>query len=100
MKLLIVTAIREYEKDIKSLLKKSDIRAYTYLPATGCMDAHISEEANWFAATNGEIESILFYAIVQESNAINFFDEVTAFNGHVESKSKIHAALSHLEKVN
>ena len=39
MKLAIITAIREFEKDIKLQLKKADVKTYTIKEVTGYRDS-------------------------------------------------------------
>ena len=50
MKLLIITAIESFEKEIKIMLKKANVTTFSYKKVTGFRD--ISGEAienNWFA---------------------------------------------------
>lgn len=74
MKLLIITAIAIFEKDIKQMLKEAEVKTFTYKEVKGYND--ISEEAiekNWFASEINETESILFYAFVKKENVDNLF---------------------------
>ena len=69
MKLLIITAISTFEKDIKKMLKQAEVKTFSYKEVKGYKD--ISEEAlenNWFASEINETESILFYAFVKKEN--------------------------------
>ena len=100
----MITAIQEFEKEIKVLLKKSGVVSFSYTHVTGYKDlpdAHIS--SNWFASDLGESPSVLFYAFVpteQVGNVINWVDE---FNDHQESQSSIHVValdVKHASKLN
>jgi len=99
MKLLIITAVIAFEKDIKQMLKQANVKTFTYKEVKGFND--ISEEAiesNWFSAELNETESILFYAFVKKDNVDKLFDLVTEFNEKQETLSKIHVAVLNIEK--
>lgn len=101
MKLLIITAVIAFEKDIKQMLKQANVKTFTYKEVKGFND--ISEEAiesNWFSAELNETESILFYAFVKKENVDKLFDLVTEFNEKQETLSKIHVAVLNIEKSN
>jgi hypothetical protein len=57
-------------------------------------------EANWFAAKEQEIESILFYAFVDKERVDELFEMVKDFNAKQISKSNIHLAVLNIEKSN
>lgn len=99
MKLLIITAVIAFEKDIKQMLKQANVKTFTYKEVKGFND--ISEEAiesNWFSAELNETESILFYAFVKKDNVDKLFDLVAEFNEKQGTLSKIHVAVLNIEK--
>lgn len=101
MKLLIITAISAFEKDIKKMLKQAEVKTFSYKEVKGYKD--ISEEAvenNWFASEINETESILFYAFVKKENVDLLFDLVSSFNENQETLSHIHLAVLNIEKSN
>lgn len=101
MKLLIITAISAFEKDIKKMLKQAEVKTFSYKKVTGYKD--IFEEAiesNWFASEINETESILFYAFVKKENVDLLFDLVSSFNENQETLSHIHLAVLNIEKSN
>jgi len=99
MKLLIITSIKAFEKEIKSILKKADVKTYSYRDVTGYRDAsELSVKANWFTNDMNEGEAILFYAFVKKENVELVFDMVTAFNEKEASLSSIHVAVMNIEK--
>ena len=101
MKLLIITAVVEFEKDIKQMLKKAHVKTFTFKEVKGFTD--LSEEAiesNWFAGDIHETESILFYAFVKKENIDPLFDLVNDFNAKQVTKSNIHIAVLNIEKSN
>ncbi|MEO8254536.1 MAG: hypothetical protein ABI554_09140 [Flavobacterium sp.] len=101
MKLLLITAIAAFEKDIKGMLKKAQVKTYTYKEVIGFKDtSEDSIESNWFATGINETESILFYAFVQEENVDTLFEEVRVFNDKQETLTRIHVTVLQIEKSN
>lgn len=101
MKLLIITAIAEFDKDIKKMLKKSQVETFTYKEVKGYKDlSEVDLESNWFATERNEQESILYYAFVKDENVDVLFEKVNEFNALQKSQSKIHVAILNIEKSN
>ena len=101
MKWLLITAVREFEKDIKLILKKAQVKSFSYKDVKGFKDnSEDALEANWFAANEQEMESILFYAFVNEEKVDGLFEMVNDFNAEQISKSNIHIAVLNIEKSN
>jgi len=101
MKLLLITAITEFESDIKNMLKNAKVKSFSYKNVVGYND--VSEEAietNWFASEMNETDSILFYAFVDKENVDLFFEIVKDFNAKQETFSQIHVASLNIEKSN
>ncbi|WP_333876764.1 hypothetical protein [Flavobacterium sp.] len=101
MKLLIITAIAEFEKDIKKLLKNAEVVTFSYRDVTSYKD--VSEEfieTNWFASEMNETESLLFYAFVKKENVDLLFQWVADFNAKQTTKAHVQVAVLHVEKMN
>jgi hypothetical protein len=101
MKFLVITAVREFEKGIKLILKKAEVKTFSYKEVTGYKD--VSDEpmiGNWFASDMHENESMLFYAFVKKDKVNQVFEHVEQFNSKLETKSKIHVAVINIEKLN
>lgn len=99
MKLLIITSIKAFEKEVKSILKKANVKTYSYKDVIGYRDAsELAVQENWFANDMNEGEAILFYAFVKKENVDMVFDMVTAFNEKEASLSSIHVAVMNIEK--
>jgi hypothetical protein len=101
MKLLIITAVKVFEKDIKKMLKKSDINMFSYTDIVGFRDAsEDSVESNWFASEMNENESLMFYSFASKEKTDVFFEYVNAFNATQKTLSKIHVVILDVEKSN
>lgn len=101
MKLLMITAIEAFEKDIKFLLKKSAITHYSYTDIKGHRD--LTEESvgdNWFASEMNESQSIMFYAFVPKDKSDHLFNDVAQFNKQQRTSSKVHVVVLNIEKSN
>ena len=101
MKLLIITAIKEFEKDIKLQLKQADVKTFSYKEVTGYRDSTEDNiESNWFSSEMNQTESILFYAFVKKENVDMLFELINAFNSKQKTLSHIHVAVINIEKSN
>jgi predicted secreted hydrolase len=101
MKLLLITAVAEFGKEVKKILKKANVETYSYKEVVGYKNA--SEDAlgtNWFGTEMNENESLLFYAFVQEEKVDVVCADVAAFNLKLETSSHIHVAVLNIEKSN
>lgn len=99
MDLLMITAVSQFEKDIKLLLKKSGVGAFSYMDVTGYKDLSDQPmETNWFASDIGEHRSVLFYAFVQKELMDGVLDLIDKLNSGQETQSKIHAAVLDIKK--
>lgn len=101
MKLVLITAIAEFEKDVKNMLKEAKVKSYSYKEVEGFRDASEENiESNWFGSEMNETDSVVFYAFILQQNLETLFDEVTQFNKNQETISKVHLAVLSVEKYN
>ncbi|RXP53633.1 hypothetical protein EC396_10060 [Lutibacter sp. HS1-25] len=101
MKLLIITAIRGFKKEIKTILKKANVKNYSYKDVIGYRDAsELAVNENWFSNEMNEGEAVFFYAFVQKENVDQVFELVKDFNNKQETASNIHLAELNIERTN
>lgn len=100
MKLLVITAVKAFEKDIKSILKKADVHSFSYTEVTGHVGHADKMEDNWFASNGRGTDSLLFYVFVKEENVKTVFAEGKVFNDRQETQSRIHIAMLNIESMN
>ena len=101
MKLVLITAIAEFEKDIKKMLKEAKVKSYSYRDVKGFRDAsEEGVESNWFGSEMNEIDSVVFYAFVGIENIDTLFGLVKTFNADQETQSHIHLAQLSVEQFN
>lgn len=101
MKLLIITAVSEFETDIKLLLKKAGVQVFSCQKVTGFKDvSNLDIEGNWFAGEMISTDSILCYAFATKENVDRILALVEAFNNAQDFLSKIHIAELAIERTN
>jgi hypothetical protein len=101
MKLLLITSVAQFGKDVKQILKKAKVKTYSYKEVVGHRNAsQVSVTTNWFGTKKNENESILFYCFVEKANVDLVCGELTNFNKNQESLSQIHFAVLNIEKSN
>ena len=101
MKLLIVTAIKVFENEIKKMFKKSGINIFSYTDINGFRD--LTEEAiesNWFGSEMTENESLMFYSFADKVKTDQLFEYANEFNETQKTLSKIHVVILNVEKSN
>ena len=101
MKLVLITAIAEFEKDVKKMLKEAKVKSYSYRDVKGFRDAsEESVEDNWFGSEMNETDSVVFYAFILQQNLETLFEEVNRFNKEKKIISKVHLAVLTVEQYN
>jgi nitrogen regulatory protein PII len=86
MKLLLITAVAEFEKEVKQILKKAQVKTFSYREVTGYRDtSEDAIESNWFGTEMNENESIMFYAFVEKENVDLGCNAITEFNAKQET---------------
>ena len=58
MKLLLITAIEEFEKDVINILKNSGVKAFSYQSVKGFKNDR-NEMKNWFGKDDIAVDSLL-----------------------------------------
>jgi nitrogen regulatory protein PII len=101
MKLLIITAVAQFENEVKQILKKAQIKTFSYREVTGYRNtSEDAIESNWFGTEMNENESILFYAFVENEKIDSVFNAIDEFNAKQETLSHIHSVIINIKKSN
>lgn len=99
MKLIIITAAAEYEKEVKQLLKQAKVATYSYKHVTGYRDSTLDAVGtNWFGVEMNESDSILFFAFIEKNKVDTFFELIEHKNSEYKTKSRIHLVSINIEK--
>ncbi|MFT3901971.1 MAG: hypothetical protein QM727_02310 [Niabella sp.] len=101
MKLLIITAVEAFEEKIKTLLIRSGVKAFSYMPVRGYKNDSAKEQSsgdNWFASNLSETDSLLFWAMVPEEQVNGVYESIEHYNEKQPFLSKIHVTTLSTEK--
>jgi len=99
MKLVIVTAVEEFQKDVLRLFKNANIESFS----SSEIDGHKSKSAllmasNWFSGEKSGNESSLFFSFTEDKNIDLLFKIIKEFNANLETNNPIKAVVVPIEK--
>ncbi|MGB5378750.1 hypothetical protein [Muriicola sp.] len=99
MKLLIVTAVEQFEKEIPKLFKKANIENFSESDISGFKNpTTMLRTASWFPSDTGGVESSLFFSFTEGENIDHLFKLIEEFNQHMETNNPIKAIVVPIEK--
>ncbi len=99
MKLLIITVVEEYEKEIIRLLKKADIESFSESRIDGYKNpTSLVRTASWFPSEKSGVESSLFFSFTEDENIDALFELIKVFNQNLETNNPIKAVVVPIEK--
>ncbi len=93
MKLLLITAIEEFENEIKQILKHSGVKSFSMQSVKGYKNDSKNEHENWFGTDDVSIDSLLFMVFVNQESTEELYNKIEIFNKNQESLSRIHLAI-------
>jgi len=98
MKLLLITAVAAFEKDVKKILSHSGVKAFSYQEVKGYKNDIDGTLDNWFVSSHNEFNSLLFTVFIECECVEDIYNRIEKFNGKQESLSHIHVATLQIEK--
>jgi len=99
MKLVIVTTVEEFQKDVLKLFKKASIENFSSLEIDGYKNgSSILMASNWFSTEKGGNESSMFFSFTENKNIDTLFDLLIEFNSNLETNNPIKAVVVPIEK--
>lgn len=99
MKLLIVTVVDQFEKEVLQLFKKSNIENFSGSDIEGYKNASaFMMNASWFPSQKSGADSSMFFSFTEDENIDLFFSLVTQFNETLETNNPIHAVVVPIER--
>lgn len=86
MKLLLVTSVKEYEKEIPVLFRQSGIVNYSASDIKGFTKGNKADLVdNWFSSTKEGVSSVLYFAFTKDACANRLLEELEKFNDSISS---------------
>ncbi len=99
MKLLIVTAVADFEEEILALFKKANISSFSGSHIDGFKKrASLLRSASWFPSEQGGVESILFFSFTEADKIEVLFGLLEEFNNHLETQNPVKAVVVPIER--
>ena len=100
MKLLIVTVVDQFEKEVLQLFKRSNIESFSSSDIEGYKNGASSfmMNASWFPSQKSGADSSMFFSFTEDEKIDLFFDLVEKFNENVETNNPIHAVVVPIER--
>lgn len=99
MKLLIVTSIKEYQKNVADILHKAQIKVFSVNDTTGFKDD--DEEIlmdDWFAASEESFESIFIFSFTTADKAAQALNMIKNYNEKHASQFPVRAFVVPVEQ--
>ncbi|WP_281542217.1 hypothetical protein [Maribacter aestuarii] len=99
MKLLIVTVVEEFEKEILRLFKEARIENFSGSDIDGYKNVtSMVHTSSWFPSEKGGVESSLFFSFTEDENIDSLFEMIKEFNNKLETNNPIKAIVVPIEK--
>ena len=99
MKLVMVTAVQEFQKDVLKLFKKAKIENFSSSHIDGYKNgSSLLMASNWFSGGKGGNESSLFFSFTDDEHIDELFNIIKEFNSNLETNNPIKAIVVPIEK--
>ncbi|WP_029034138.1 hypothetical protein [Salinimicrobium terrae] len=99
MKLLIVTSVAAFQKDVLKLFKKANIEAFSSSEIDGYKNGNnLVATQSWFPGEKGGNESSMFFSFTDEEKISEFFNTVREFNNNLETNNPVRAVVVPIEQ--
>lgn len=99
MKLLIVTVVSYYEKQVLQLFSEANIESFSGSHIKGYKDApSLVANSSWFPSQKGGANSIMFFSFTSDDKIDLFFSLVEQFNNSLKTNNPIHAIVAPIER--
>lgn len=99
MKLLLVTALKEYKRSISKIMEQSGINAFSITETSGFKgddSPHLLD--SWFASGGESYDSIFLFSFTEEAKAETAMNLIIDHNSTVHARFPIHAFIMPVEK--
>ena len=99
MKLLFVTALKEYTKQVGGIFKKADIHVYSATDTIGFKDGQVPDLIDsWFSVGEAKFDSVFLFSFTGEENAEKALQLIHEHNQEFPSGFPIRAFVLPVEK--
>ena len=99
MKLIIVTAVEDYHKEVIQLFKKANIESFSESEIDGYKNGNpIVMASNWFGNQKAGNESIMVFSFTDDEHIEMLFEYIKIFNSNLETNNPLKAIVVPIEK--
>ena len=99
MKLLIVTVVEQFQKDVLQLFKEAEIENFSGSDIDGYKNMNaILMNSSWFPSEKSGAESSMFFSYTEEDKIDSFFKLVEKMNATIETNNPIRAIVVPIER--
>ena len=99
MKLVVVTVVEEFEREILRLFKAANIESFSGSDIDGYKNpTSMVRTSSWFPSEKGGVESSLFFSFTEEANIKVLFELIKEFNKNLETNNPIKAVVVPIEQ--
>lgn len=98
MKLLIVTVVEQFEKEVLRLFKSANIENFSGSDIDGYKNPTAMVRAAWFPSEKSGVESGMFFSFTKDENIDILFAEIKKFNENLETYNPIKAVVVPIER--
>ncbi len=98
MKLLFVTCLIDYKAEVMQLLKKAQIRVFSYMETTGVKNEHDENLMDdWFGSLDGEFKSLVLFSFTSQESAGYARQLIKEYNEDGHNRFPVHAFILSVE---
>lgn len=99
MKLLIVTTVSDFQKEVLKLFKEANIEAFSSSEIDGYKNTNsLVATQSWFPGHKGGNESLMFFSFTDEEKIDEIFTYIKDFNRHLETNNPVRAVVLPIER--
>lgn len=99
MKLVIVTAVEAFQKEVLNLFKKANIQNFSSSDIDGFKNGpSLAMASSWFPGDAFGNESRLFFSFAEAENIDTLFGLIQEFNAKLETNNPLKAVVVPIEK--
>jgi hypothetical protein len=99
MKLIIVTVVEGFQKEVIQLFKKANIENFSESDIDGHKNnVSVLAASNWFSGEKLNNESTMFFSFTEKEKIDTLFDLIKEFNKNLETNNPIKAIVVPIER--
>lgn len=99
MKLVLVTAVEAYQKEVLDIFKQANIENFSSSEINGYKNVPtILKASSWFSGEKNGNESTMFFSFTEEQKIDNLFKRIKEFNQHLKTNNPLKAIVLPIER--